>query len=73
MADVGPSIGILPQIRAVAGLRWRILRNSLRKESHRLHVLGMVLGGILSGIVVLGLCFAFFAGAYACLSEGRPG
>ena len=73
MADVGPSIGILPQIRAVAGLRWRILRNSLRKESHRLHVLGVVLGGILSGIVVLGLCFAFFAGAYACLSEGRPG
>jgi ABC-2 type transport system permease protein len=72
MADVAGSIGIFAQIRAVAGLRWLILRNSLRKESHRLHLLGMALGGILAGIFILGLCFAFFAGTYAFLSEGRP-
>jgi hypothetical protein len=72
MADVAGPIGITAQIRAVAGLRWRILRNSMRKESHRLHVLGLVLGGILSGIFVLGLCFAFFAGAFTFLSQGRP-
>lgn len=72
MADVVHPIGILTQIRAVAGLRWHILRNSLRKESQRLHVLGMILLGILSGIFVLGLCVAFFAGAYEFLSEGRP-
>ena len=72
MADVAGSIGIFAQIHAVAGLRWLILRNSLRKESHRLHLLGMVLGGILAGIFILGLAFAFFAGTYAFLSEGRP-
>ena len=72
MADVVHPIGILTQIRAVAGLRWRILRNGWRKESQRLHVLGMILLGILSGIFVLGLCVTFFAGAYAFLSEGRP-
>ncbi len=73
MADVSGSIGILTQIRAVAGLRWRILRNGLRKESHRLHLLGMIAVGFLSGIFVIGLCFAFFAGAYAFISQGRPG
>jgi hypothetical protein len=72
VADVAGSMGILTQIRAVAGLRWRILRNSMRQESHRLHVLGLVLGGILSGIFILGLCFAFFAGAYAAVANGRP-
>lgn len=73
MADVSVPVGILSQIRAVAGLRWRILRNGLRKESQRLHLVGMIAVGLLSGIFVLGLCFAFFAGAYAFVSQGRPG
>jgi ABC-2 type transport system permease protein len=72
MADVAGLIGIFTQIRAVAGLRWRILRNSLRKESQRLHLLGLIVAGALSGLFVLGLCFAFFAGAYSFLSQGRP-
>ena len=72
MADVAGSPGILTQIRAVAGLRWRILCNGLRKESHRLHLLGLIVVGILAGVFVLGLCFAFFAGAYSFLSQGRP-
>jgi hypothetical protein len=73
MADVAGSIGILAQIQAVAGLRWRILRNGLRKESHRLHLVGTIFVGLLAGIFVLGLCVAFFAGAYAFLSQGRFG
>lgn len=73
MADVIRSISITAQIRLVAGLRWRILRNSLRKKNSRLDLLGLILAGILSGIFVLGLCFAFFAGGYAFLSEGSPG
>ena len=72
MADVARSISILAQIRAVAGLRWRILRNSLRKESQRLHLFGLIVAGALSGLFVLGLCSAFFAGAYSFLSQGRP-
>lgn len=73
MADVTRAFGMAAQIRLVAGLRWRILRNSLRKKSHRLDLLGMILAGVLSAIFVLGLCFAFYAGAYTFVSEGRPG
>jgi hypothetical protein len=73
MADVAHSISILTQIRLVAGLRWRILRNSLRKKNSRLDLLGLILVGALSGIFVLGMCFAFYAGAYTFLSGDRPG
>jgi len=73
MADVAHSIGILTQIRLVAGLRWRILRNSLRKKNSRLDLLGLILLGALSGIFVLGMCFAFYAGAYTFLSGDHPG
>ncbi len=73
MADVVESAGILEQIRLVAGLRWRILRNSLRKKNNRLDLIGLILAGILSSVLVLGLCFAFYAGAYTFLSSGRPG
>jgi hypothetical protein len=73
MADVAQTVGILEQIRLVAGLRWRILRNSLRKKNNRLDLIGLILAGVLSSIFVLGLCFAFYAGAYAFFSKGRHG
>ena len=71
MADVTHSVSVLEQIRLVAGLRWRILRNSLRKKNNRLDLIGLILAGVLSGIFVFGLSFAFYAGAYAFLSQGR--
>ena len=71
MADVVAPIGILAQIRAVAGLRWRILRNGLRRKSNRFDLLGVTFVGIFSGIFLIGLCFGFFAGAYAFLSQGN--
>jgi len=67
------STGIAEQIRLVAGLRWQILRNSLRKKNNRLDLIGLIFAGVFSGIFVLGLCFAFYGGAYFCLSKGRPG
>jgi ABC-2 type transport system permease protein len=73
MVDVAQPSSIFEQIRLVAGLRWRILRNSLRKKNNRLDLLGLILAGILSSILVFGLCFAFYAGAYASLSKNRPG
>jgi ABC-2 type transport system permease protein len=73
MADVAAPVGILTQIRLVAGLRWRILRNGLRKKNNRLDLIGMIFVGILSALFVFGLCFAFFAGGYNFLSEGRYG
>jgi len=71
MADVTRSAKVLEQIRLVAGLRWRILRNSLRKKNSRFDLIGLILTGVLSGIFVIGLCFAFYAGGYAFLSQGH--
>src|SRR5713101_9191646 len=71
MADVTQSVSVFEQIRVVAGLRWRILRNSLRKKNNRLDMIGLIFTGVFSGIIVIGLCFAFCAGAYAFLSRGR--
>src|SRR5713226_9588172 len=71
MVDVTASVSVFGQIRLVAGLRWRILRNSLRKKNNRLDLIGLIFTGVFSGILVLGLCFAFYAGAYAFLSQGH--
>ncbi len=73
MADVTQSISLLEQIRLVSTLRWRILRNNLRKKNNRLDLIGMIFTGVFGGILVLGLSFAFYAGAYAFLSQGRFG
>ena len=72
MADVARFPGIAGQIRLVAGLRWRLLSNSLRKKNSRLDLLGLIIAGLFSSLFVVGLCFAFYAGAYTFLSGGRP-
>jgi ABC-2 type transport system permease protein len=71
MADVTQSIHAFEQIRLVAGLRWRILRNSLRKKNNRLDLIGLIFTGVFASILVIGLSFAFYAGAYAFLSQGH--
>src|SRR2546421_2285283 len=71
MADVTSSVNVFEQIRLVAGLRWRILANSLRKKNNRLDLIGLILTGVFASILVIGLSFAFYAGAYAFLSQGR--
>ena len=71
MADVTQSVSVFEQIRLVAGLRWRILRNSLRKKNNRLDLIGLIFTGVLGSILVIGLCFAFYMGAYVFLSQGR--
>jgi len=71
MADVTQSVNVFEQIRLVAGLRWSILRNSLRKKNNRLDLIGLIFTGVFSGILVVGLSFAFYAGAYAFVSQGR--
>jgi len=70
VADVGRFPGILAQIRLVAGLRWRLLRNAMRQKNSRLDLIGIVLARILVSLLVLGLCVAFYFGAYTFLSHG---
>jgi len=57
----------------VAGLRWRMLRNGLRKKSNRFDLIGLIFVGLFGAFFVFGLSFAFFAGAYNFLSGGRFG
>jgi ABC-2 type transport system permease protein len=71
VADVAGTLGIGEQIGLVAGLRWRILRNYLRRKNTRLDLIGMIWAGIFAGIVVLALSFAFYWGAYSFLSGGH--
>jgi hypothetical protein len=71
MADVAPLASLVQQIWLVAGLRWRLLRNSLRSKNNRLDLIGLLIVSLFAGAVVLGLSFAFFAGAYNFVSSGK--
>ncbi|MGB8473533.1 MAG: hypothetical protein WCE61_05540 [Candidatus Acidiferrum sp.] len=68
MADVARIPGVWEQVRLVAALRWRILRNNLRKKNNQWDLMGMILAGFFAGIAVLGLSVAFCFGAYIFLS-----
>jgi ABC-2 type transport system permease protein len=71
MADVGRAPGVFEQIKLVAGLRWRILKNSLRQKQNRWDLVGMIWVGFASALLVVGLAVAFFAGGYALVGKNR--
>jgi len=71
VADVAQLPGVWEQIRLVAGLRWRILRNGLRKKNNQWDLVGMIVAGVFASFFVIGLCFAFSFGAYTFLSGGH--
>ena len=73
MADVAQLPGVLEQVRLVAGLRWRILKNGLRRKNNRLGPDRDDLGwGVSAASLVIGLGFAFYAGSYEFLSKNQP-
>src|SRR5260370_6293804 len=43
----------------------------MRKKNNRLDMIGLIFTGFVGGMLVLGLSFAFYAGGYAFLSQGR--
>ena len=71
MADVVEMPGVFEQIKLVAGLRWRILRNGLRRKNNRWDLIGMLWVATFSGLAVVGLAFAFYAGGYEFIATGR--
>jgi len=73
VADVVQMPGVVEQIKLVAGLRWRILRNGLRRKNNRWDLIGMVWVGLFSGLIVVGLGLAFYAGGYEFIARGRAG
>ena len=73
MADVTGPLGIGEQIRLVAALRWRIVRNTLRRQDAKWDLIGMIFAGLFAAAIVIGISFAFGAVAYTFLSNGRAG
>jgi ABC-2 type transport system permease protein len=72
VADVAQMPGVWQQLKLVGGLRWHILRNGLRRKNNRWDLIGMVWAAFFSALLVLGLCFAFYAGTYEFLAKNRP-
>jgi len=71
LADVAPMPGVLAQLRLIAGLRWTVLKNGLRRKNNRWDFVGVIVAGAVGGLLVGGLCFAFFAGGYGFLAKNR--
>jgi ABC-2 type transport system permease protein len=73
MADLTRLPGVFEQIRLVAGVRWRILKNGLRRKHNVWDLIGMIWVAFFSAAIVLGLSFAFYAGGYEFVSKNRAG
>ena len=71
MADVIQMPGVTEQLKLIAGLRWNMLKNNLQRKNNRWDLIGMILAAVGSAVVVVGLCVAFYAGAYFFLTTGR--
>ena len=71
MADLTEPAGIAKQILLVAGLRWRLLHNNLRRKQNRLDLLGLIIIGVLAVALVVGVCFSLFEAAHTFVSGGR--
>ena len=71
MADVAQLPGVFEQLKLVAGLRWGLLKNSMQRKNNRWDLIGLIFAAVASGALVIGLCFAFFAGAYFFLTKGH--
>lgn len=65
MADLAPLPSVLEQVRLVAGLRWQMLRNGLRRKNSRWDLIGMIWVSIFGGLLVIGVAVAFYAGTVA--------
>jgi len=72
VADLTPLPGVFEQLKLVAGLRWKTLRNSLRRKSNVWDLVGMIFAGLLSSLLVFGLSVAFFFGARTFSAHGKP-
>ena len=71
MADLIQMPGVTEQLKLIAGLRWNLLKNSLQRKNNRWDMIAMIMAAGWSAVVVVGLCVAFYAGAYFFLTTER--
>lgn len=72
MADLAQLPGVWEQLRLIGGLRWMMLKNSMRRKNTRWDLVGIVIAGIFSSLLILGLALAFYAGTIAFLRRHQP-
>ncbi|HET7108889.1 MAG TPA: hypothetical protein VFI38_18895 [Candidatus Acidoferrum sp.] len=73
MADLIQMPGVAEQLKLVAGLRWNLLKNSMQRKNNRWDLIGIILAVAGSAVMVVGLCVAFYTGAYFFLTKSRAG
>ena len=71
MADVALPPGISRQVALVAGLRWRLFRNALRKTSEWLDLIALLLASTLGGLFVAGAGFGLGVAAHFLVARGH--
>ncbi|HEV3420280.1 MAG TPA: hypothetical protein VG075_08245 [Candidatus Acidoferrum sp.] len=71
MADLIQMPGVWEQLKLIAGLRWDLLKNGLQRKNSRWDLIGMILAAGGSAVMIVGLCVAFYMGAYFFLTTGR--
>src|SRR6202163_4509719 len=71
MADLAGPISLAEQVQLVAGLRWRMLINGLRKKNNVLDLIGMGFVSLFGLILVIVPSFAFYFAGYSLVSEGQ--
>jgi ABC-2 type transport system permease protein len=73
LADVVRLPGVFEQIRLVAGVRWRILKNGLRKKHNVWDLIAMIWVCFSGAAIVFGLSFTFYVGSYEFMVNGHAG
>jgi ABC-2 type transport system permease protein len=73
VADVARLPGVFQQICLVAGVRYRVLKNSLRRKNNRWDLIGMIWVTFLGICLVIGVAFAFYAGGYEFVDKEKFG
>src|ERR1700760_320818 len=60
MADLRRTVSLREQILLVAGLRWRILRNGLRRKGNVADLVGMIALSLVFSALIVGPSLAFY-------------
>jgi ABC-2 type transport system permease protein len=71
MAEVVGPVSLAQQIALVAKLRWRILRNGLRKKNNAADLIGMAFASLFGAALVFGPTVGFYFAGYTLVSGGR--
>lgn len=71
MAGLSRLPGTGEQVRLIAGLRWRMYRNALRRREARLDFIGMILGAMFAALFATWIAVVLGIVTYASVSRGR--